>query len=186
MVNPPDKVLVVDDDDIIRRLIERMLTISGHTVLSAASGREALALLAAHPVDLAIIDLMMPEMSGAEVLQQIKASPDLCDLPVIVVSADTDSDNIATCLRLGADDYLTKPFNTIFFNARVAASLARRQRQAQEQAYRRELEAQIGAQAAALAHAEALLRRQTAIVQAILACAGAGGVVVDSADRNEG
>lgn len=176
-------VLVVDDDEIIRQLLERLLRIRGHKVLTATNGPEALALLNEHRVDLAMIDLMMPGMSGAEVLQHIKVNPALHDLPVIVVSADSDVDTIVSCLTLGAEDYLVKPFNTVFFDARVGACLERQRLRAQEQAYRLELEARVSERTAELAHSEAQLRRQSAILQSILDSMGDGVVVVDSDGR---
>lgn len=176
-------VLVVDDDEIIRRLLERLLRASGHTVLTAEDGAQALVLLHRHQVDLAMLDLMMPGMSGAEVLRQIKASPLLHDLPVIVISADSDIDNIVACLKLGAEDYLVKPFNTVFFEARVGACLERRRLRAQEQAYRLELETRVSERTGDLARSEAQLRRQSAILQSILDSMGDGVVVVDGEGR---
>jgi CheY-like chemotaxis protein len=84
----------VDDHEIIRSLLERVLRSQGHTVMTAANGPEALALLRKHPIDLVILDVMMPEMIGIEVLEHIKANPATHEIPVLVVSADTDTDKV--------------------------------------------------------------------------------------------
>jgi CheY-like chemotaxis protein len=102
----PGIVLVVDDHETIRHLLRRVLQSQGHTVLTAASGSEALALLRIQSIDLVMLDIMMPEMSGIEVLERIKANPDTQDIPVLVVSADTDTDKVVTCINVGAEDYL--------------------------------------------------------------------------------
>src|SRR4051812_45396644 len=96
-------VLVVDDYESIRSLLERILRSQGHMVQTAASGPEALALLHEHPIDLVILDVMMPEMSGIEVLKHIKSNPVTHEIPVLVVSGDTDTDKVVACINLGAE-----------------------------------------------------------------------------------
>lgn len=187
MNRSPGTILVVDDQEIIRELLERLLRSSGHTVLSASSGAKALALLRVNPVDLIMLDMMMPGMSGIEVLQHIKSNPTTAPVPVIVISADSDVERIVTCLNMGAEDYIVKPFNSVVLDARVVACLERYRLRAQEQAYRLTLEEQVAERtalaeqrAAALAQSEAELRRQSTILQSILDNMGDGVVVVDS------
>src|SRR3954452_6777522 len=189
----PGNVLVVDDNESIRSLLERVLRSQGHMVMTAASGREALELLRTHPIDLVVLDVMMPEMSGIEVLEQIKANPATHEIPVLVVSADTDTDKVVTCINLGAEDYLVKPFNAVFVKARVTTSLERRRLRERERAYQNTLEQRVAERtalaeqrAAALERSEAELKRsetelkrQTAILQSILNSMGDGVVVVD-------
>jgi diguanylate cyclase (GGDEF)-like protein/PAS domain S-box-containing protein len=185
--------LVVDDHETIRHLLRRVLQSQGHTVLTAASGSEALALLRIQSIDLVMLDIMMPEMSGIEVLERIKANPDTQDIPVLVVSADTDTDKVVTCINLGAEDYLVKPFNAVFVKARVTTSLERRRLRERERAYQNTLEQRVAERtalaeqrAAALERSEAELKRsetelkrQSAILQSILNSMGDGVVVVD-------
>ncbi|MFV9506358.1 MAG: EAL domain-containing protein [Oscillochloridaceae bacterium umkhey_bin13] len=183
----PGTILVVDDQEIIRELLERLLRTNGHRVLTAASGAKAIALLRVNPVDMIFLDMMMPGMSGVEVLQQLKSNPATANIPVIVISADSDVERIANCLSLGAEDYIIKPFNAVVLDARVAACLERHRLRAQEQAYRLTLEAQVAERtalaeqrAAALMRSEADLRQQSNILQSILINMGDGVVVVDS------
>jgi diguanylate cyclase (GGDEF)-like protein/PAS domain S-box-containing protein len=183
----PGVVLVVDDQEMIRDLMKQILRSQGHHALLAASGREALALLREHAVDVIILDIMMPEMSGVEVLKYIKASSATSDIPVLVVSADSDTDQIVTCINLGAEDYIVKPFNAVFVKARVNASLEKRRLRAQERAYQLMLEQRVAERtalaeqrAAALESSEAELRRQSTILQSILNSMGDGVVVVDT------
>jgi class 3 adenylate cyclase len=83
-------------------------------------------LLASRPVDLVLLDIMMPEMNGYEVLEQMKASEQLRHIPVIMISAVDEIDSVVRCIGLGADDYLSKPFNPVLLRARVGASLERK------------------------------------------------------------
>src|SRR3954471_24063265 len=189
----PGNVLVVDDHESMRNLLERVLRSQGHMVTTAASGPEALALLRKHPIDLVVLDVMMPEMSGIEVLEEIKANPATHEIPVLVVSADTDTDKVVTCINLGAEDYLLKPFNAVFVQARVTTCLEQRRLRSRERAYQLTLEQRVAERtalaeqrAAALERSEAelkrsetALKRQTAILQSILNSMGDGVVVVD-------
>jgi serine phosphatase RsbU (regulator of sigma subunit) len=110
----------------------------------ANDGKEALECLAKTPVDLVLLDIMMPVMGGIETLSRIKADEALRHLPVIVVSALDDVDNVVKCIELGAEDYLFKPVNKVILNARVSTSLEKKRLRDQEQAYmqhvRQELE----------------------------------------------
>jgi adenylate cyclase len=129
-------LLVVDDNDDNRYTLTRRLTREGYTNLTTATnGREALGLLKAKPFDLILLDMMMPGMNGDEVLKVIKDNPDTRDIPVVMISADTDIEKVSRCIELGADDYLPKPFNPTILRARVSAILHRSSLRALETEY---------------------------------------------------
>lgn len=117
-------VLVVDDEVALRDFVRRNLEIRGFQVVTAANGLEALALFNSHPVDLAILDLMMPHMSGLETIQRMRQES---LLPIIVLSALGEESDKVKALNLGADDYLTKPFGVGELLARVSAVMRRTQ-----------------------------------------------------------
>jgi sigma-B regulation protein RsbU (phosphoserine phosphatase) len=119
-------VLVVDDDRLTRLMLTKLLEHDCYTVREAADGREALDVLAAEAFDLVLLDLVMPEVDGTEVLQTIKGSSRSWKTPVIMISAVEESTSIARCIELGADDYVLKPFDPVLLRDRVNAALARR------------------------------------------------------------
>lgn len=110
-------ILIIDDDMHIGNMLEEFLAKEGYGVLRAYSGTEALMLLSSKTPDLVLLDLMLPGLSGEEVLPKIK------NIPVIVVSAKIDVDNKVELLLGGAVDYVTKPFNTKELLARIAVAL---------------------------------------------------------------
>jgi len=122
----PAVVLVADDSQESREVLVRVLTRDGHTVEVANNGREALDLLAQREFDLVLLDLLMPELSGYQVLQQLKADERLQHTPVILVSALDAIEDVVPCIELGADDFLTKPVNLAIFKARVNACLEKK------------------------------------------------------------
>lgn len=111
------KILVVDDDINIGNMLEEVLTAEGYAVLRAYSGTEAVMLLSAQSPDLVLLDLMLPGLSGEEVLTKIKG------IPVIVVSAKIGIDDKVSLLLGGAADYITKPFDTKELLARISVQL---------------------------------------------------------------
>lgn len=113
-------IAVIDDDIHIGNLLQELLTKAGYAVLRAYSGTEAVLLLSQSHPDLVLLDLMLPGLSGEEVLPRIR------DIPVIVVSAKADVQDKIELLLGGAVDYVTKPFNTQELLARIAAQLRRR------------------------------------------------------------
>jgi len=116
-------ILIVDNEQELRQLLQLHLRRAGMKSLEAASGRDALAILEHYPVDLVILDLMMEDMNGWEVLRHMRGHAS--EIPVIVLSArHLDSDKIDT-LELGADDYVTKPFSPGELIARIKANLRR-------------------------------------------------------------
>jgi adenylate cyclase len=119
-------ILAVDDDPINRQMLTRLLEQDGYRVDTAASGRQGLEMLRADRFDVVLLDLVMPEMDGYEVLTQIKADDALRHLPVLMITAVDDVASAARCIEAGAEDYLPKPFDPIVLRARITASLSRK------------------------------------------------------------
>ena len=121
-------LLVVDDNEDNRYTLTRRLKRQGYVdVATAEHGRQALELMAARAFDLVLLDVMMPEMDGYEVLETMKADPALRGIPVVMISALDEVDSVARCVELGAEDYLTKPFNPTHLRDRVRACLEKGQ-----------------------------------------------------------
>jgi len=116
-------LLVVDDNEINRDLLCRHLERQGHTVTVAENGRQALEIMQTRAFDMVLLDIIMPEMSGYQVLQHLKSSDVHRDVPVIVISALEEMDSVVRCIRMGADDYLLKPFNPVLLKARIRMCL---------------------------------------------------------------
>src|SRR6185503_2628077 len=139
---PIGALLVVDDDEANRTMLARRLTRLGHEVALASNGRVALEQLRARPFDLLLLDIQMPEMNGYEVLEQLKADPVLRALPVIVLSASSETDRVAHCIEMGAEDYLPKPFDPVLLQARISACLEKKRLRDREEAHLRQIEAE--------------------------------------------
>lgn len=122
----PALILIVDDNEMNRDMLSRRLERDGYRTTMAEDGLRALAVLAEQPVDLMLLDIMMPHMNGYDVLQRVKQDPALRHIPVIIISAVSDLDSVVRCIEIGAEDYLFKPFNPILLKARVDASLERK------------------------------------------------------------
>ena len=136
-------ILVVDDDEFNRAVLAKGLAREGFPdVTEAANGRDALAILRTKPFDLILLDLMMPEMDGYQVLTALKADMALRDVPVVMISALDDVESVVRCIELGAEDYLPKPFNPTLLRARISASLVRKESRDQETAYLQMIEAE--------------------------------------------
>jgi adenylate cyclase len=136
-------ILVVDDNDDNRYTLTRRLRRQGFADLTeAASGREALEQVASRPFDLVLLDVMMPEMNGYEVLERLKTDDKLRHIPVIMISALSELDSVVRCIELGAEDYLPKPFNAVLLNARIGASLERKRLHDRERAHLAEIDRQ--------------------------------------------
>ena len=136
----PGFILAVDDLQENRELVARNLSRSGHFVVTAASGEEALSALENSDVDVVLLDLIMPGMDGREVLRRIKEHPEWRATPVIVISGSQDMDGIIECIEAGADDYLFKPFNPVLLQARIKAGIERKRWHDREEQYRQQLE----------------------------------------------
>jgi two-component system, OmpR family, alkaline phosphatase synthesis response regulator PhoP len=105
------RILAVDDEPNIRRLIQVHLSRAGYQVAAAGDGAEALAQVRSRPPDLIILDVMMPGLTGLQVLEALKDDPETAAIPVIMLTAKGDDDHIRQASRTGADVYMTKPFN---------------------------------------------------------------------------
>ncbi|MFZ9746533.1 MAG: adenylate/guanylate cyclase domain-containing protein [Opitutaceae bacterium] len=138
---PPARVLVVDDDEGNRLLLERHVRRLGHTVACATQGQEALALLRQSPFDLILLDIQMPVLDGQQTLEILRTDPALRRIPAIVLSASREISRVARCIELGAEDYLPKPFNVVLLRARIHASLERKQLRDREAEHLRRIEA---------------------------------------------
>ncbi|MCL2931428.1 MAG: response regulator [Trichodesmium sp. MAG_R03] len=128
-------LLVVDDNQFNRDLLVRRVKRQGHMISSASDGFQALEMMRNQPFDLVLLDIMMPQINGYQVLETLKANPALRHIPVIMISAVSDIDSIVRCIELGAEDYLSKPFNPILLKARINACLEKKRLRDQEQAY---------------------------------------------------
>ena len=140
---PAGTILVVDDNEMNRDLLSRRLRRDGHTVVIAEHGRAALERLAAEPFDLVLLDIMMPELTGYEVLEIMKKDAAMLHIPVVMITAATEEDSIVRCLHLGADDHLPKPFNPAILRARVGSSLAKKRLHDAEQQHAKSLEREL-------------------------------------------
>ncbi|MFU0504828.1 adenylate/guanylate cyclase domain-containing protein [Pseudaminobacter sp. NGMCC 1.201702] len=136
------RILVVDDIASNRDLLSRRLQHDGHQVITAESGSSALARLAEHEFDLVLLDILMPDMNGIEVLSRLKAEHRLRHIPVIMISGLSEVDAVVRCIESGADDYLPKPFNPVLLRARINASLERKRWLDRERQYLQRIEAE--------------------------------------------
>ena len=118
------RILVVDDEMVNRILLSTNLEQSGYNVATAEDGQQALEMLSAQPFDVILLDLIMPNMDGYQVLAQIKSDDMLRRIPVIVISSMDEMESVVRCIEMGATDYLPKPFDPVLLHARIRASLA--------------------------------------------------------------
>jgi adenylate cyclase len=134
------RILIVDDNASNRDVLERRLVREGHQVATAVDGAAALQLVVGQTFDLILLDLIMPEMSGFEVLRRLKAAEHSSHIPVIVISALDELDSVVRCIEAGAEDYLTKPFNPVLLRARIGASLEKKWLRDRQQQFVADLE----------------------------------------------
>jgi class 3 adenylate cyclase len=132
-------LLVVDDNAANREMLSRRLAREGHHVQFAANGWDALSLLRQGPIDLVLLDVLMPEMSGYDVLQALTADPALRAIPVVMISALDEMDSVVRCIELGAQDYLPKPFDPVLLRARIGACLEKKRLRDREAMHLQEL-----------------------------------------------
>jgi sigma-B regulation protein RsbU (phosphoserine phosphatase) len=146
-VNPAASALLVVDDNEDNRytLTQRLKRMGYENVATAVDGRDALTRLRERPYDLVLLDVMMPEMNGYEVLEHLKGDERLRDLPVIMISALDQLDSVIRCIELGAEDYLPKPFNPTLLRARVSASLEKKRLRDEVRASLKRLEQELDA-----------------------------------------
>ena len=122
----PGKVLAADDDPVIQRLLQVNLEMEGFEVDLASDGAEALERMRASAPDLVLLDVMMPELDGWTVCERMKEDPALADIPVIFLSARAQDSDIEKGTGLGADAYITKPFDPIDLVALIGDLIAER------------------------------------------------------------
>jgi class 3 adenylate cyclase len=120
-------LLVVDDNEDNRYTLTRRLNREGYAnIITANDGIQGLEQLQSKKIDLVLLDVMMPEMNGYEVLERMKADPNLRDIPVIMITAIEEQESIVRCIKLGAEDHLSKPFDPTLLAARVSACLEKK------------------------------------------------------------
>lgn len=117
-------ILVIEDNPEISKIMKIMLEHAGYQAVLASRGIEGIDYLQQHEVDLVLLDIMMPELDGFEVLKRIRARYSMVELPVIMSTAVADQDSIIRALKLGANDYLTKPIDFRIAQARINAHIA--------------------------------------------------------------
>lgn len=133
-------ILVVDDNPENCDVLVRRLTSEGYATYTADNGHDALTMLLAHQIDLVLLDVIMPDFDGHQVLNAIKQDPLLRHIPVIMVTALDELRQAVRCIENGADDYLTKPVNPTMLRARMGSSLDRKRLRDQEQRTLHELQ----------------------------------------------
>lgn len=121
----PERVFIIEDDREISDMLQFNLEAEGYTTGSSENGEQGLQLVRQEPPDLLLLDLILPGMDGLEICQQLKASPKTAGIPIIMVTAKGHESDIVLGLKLGADDYVTKPFSIRELIARIRAVLRR-------------------------------------------------------------
>lgn len=147
------RILIVDDNEDNRDMLSRRLKHEGYEICMAADGQEALALVKTEAVDLILLDVMMPEMDGYDLLKELKANNAWRDIPVIMISALDEIESVVRCIERGAEDYLPKPFDPVLLRARIGACLEKKRLRDQEVLYLKDV-AHVTSAAAAVETAE--------------------------------
>lgn len=118
-----NRLLIVDDNAMNRDLLARRLDREGYRIVTADGGRKALELVASDHYDLILLDILMPDMDGYEVLKILKSNKSTKDIPVIMLTAVNEVESVKHCIDLGAHDYLIKPFNSVLLKSRIETIL---------------------------------------------------------------
>jgi len=134
------KILIADDIEANRAALHDLVVYLGHTPILAENGHLALEQTRQHHPDIIFLDIIMPEMDGYTVLEQLKNDEALWHIPVIIISAIDDMDSVVKCIKNGADDYLIKPFNQVLLKARIEAGLEKKHWRDMEKKYRQQIE----------------------------------------------
>lgn len=148
MIEAKGRILAVDDNRLSRLTLARGLEQQGHTVALAENGQQALEMLRAEAFDLVLLDILMPELDGYQVLDAMKGDTALREIPVIVISAVDEMESVVRCIEMGAEDYLSKPFDPVLLKARTGACLEKKRLRDQELEYLRQVACLTGAAAA--------------------------------------
>ena len=143
MMDDRAKILIVDDEPFNVDALEQELEDLGHETVSATDGQKALEQIVVEQPDVILLDILMPEMDGFQVLERLKADEKLRNIPVIVISALNDIKNIVRGIEMGAEDYLPKPFNPVLLRARVNACLEKKRLHDLELRYLEQLEREV-------------------------------------------
>ncbi len=125
MTDRPIHILAVDDNRMSRLKLARTLEGGGYSVSRADGGRAALDMLRSKAFDLVLLDIMMPEVDGFQVLREMKDDTDLQNIPVIVISGLEDMDSVDRCLAAGADEFLSKPVDSTVLQDHVRKLLGK-------------------------------------------------------------
>jgi PAS domain S-box-containing protein len=125
-------LLVIDDNETNCDLLSRQLERQGYTVTTATNGQQGLNLLATNAYDLILLDIVMPQMSGFEVLHQLKSHQQWRQIPVIIISSLDEIDSVVRCIEMGAEDYLSKPFKPVLLRVKIAACLEKKRLREQQ------------------------------------------------------
>ena len=133
-----NNILVVDDNETNRDLLSRYIRNQGYGVVTAINGKKALEMIQAEKYDLVLLDILMPEIDGYDVLKWIKNS-ELRHIPVIMISALDEIESVVKCIEMGAEDYLSKPFNPVILKARINACLEKKRLRDQEELFLNQL-----------------------------------------------
>lgn len=143
-------LLVVDDNAANRDIVKRNLERQGYHVTTASDGTEGLKLIAGGGFDLVLLDVIMPGLDGLEVLRRMKADTAMREIPVVMMSALDETSSVIRCIKMGAEDYLMKPFDPVLLNARIGASLEKKR--LRDELVVQENLASLGALTAGIAH----------------------------------
>jgi class 3 adenylate cyclase/CheY-like chemotaxis protein len=138
------RVLAADDNEFNRQILQRWLGRLGHTAHMASDGAEVLAALATENFDVILLDIIMPGMDGVQVLQRIREHTEWQHIPVIVVSALHEMDAVTRCIELGAEDYITRPFQPALLQARIGTCLEKKRMRDREAVHLRQIEEERG------------------------------------------
>ncbi len=135
-------ILLVDDNEMNRAVLSRYLSRKGHKPFVAEDGYRALEMLEKQSFDLILLDIMMPELDGFQVLDRLKKNKEMKDIPVIMISALDEMESVVRCIEMGAEDYLPKPFEPVLLNARIGVCLEKKRLRDREKEFVRQLQAE--------------------------------------------
>ena len=124
MTSPPKTVLIIEDEEDAAELFAEMMRVSGFRVLKTSNSSPALSMMRVERPDVIILDIMMPEISGLDILRQLRRDPEFADIPVVVVSAKSMPADIKNGMEAGASTYLTKPVGFLDLKEAVERALA--------------------------------------------------------------
>lgn len=172
-------ILIVDHHQTSRDILGRRLTQCGYRAVLSPTGAEALALIAARGFDLVVLNMTLPDMSGVQMLREIRLGRDTADLPVIALTAQNDRSTAVEALASGAEDHVAKPFDFDLLAARVARALARARRLAELKRANATLDARIATRAIELGEANTALAVTRAERQRLIASVQALSVQIE-------